>query len=117
MGRDMREKQPPRPTERHETVRRELVEILRQGHELGARDISAAARIPERSVPEHLEHIRRTLLHDGSGLVLRVSPARCLQCGFVFSKRTRLTRPGRCPVCKQSHITEPLFSIEGARQR
>lgn len=38
-------------------------------------------------------------------------PAQCLGCGFIFSKRERLTRPGKCPVCRHGQISEPLFAV------
>ncbi len=79
-----------------------------------AKDLSAAARIPEREVSGHLEHIRKTLASSGRHLV--IIPAECKKCGFVFSKRERLKKPGKCPVCKGESIREPLFSLE-QRQR
>jgi len=62
--------------------------------------------IPEKEVYAHLEHVQRSLKKD-----LAITPARCKKCGFVFRKRDRLTKPGRCPVCKGQSIEEPMFSV------
>lgn len=104
-----RPKGPFIPPETHDTIRKEIVEALLQGP-CTARDLSAAARIPEREVSGHLEHIRRSLTSTGRQLLLM--PAECKKCGFVFAKREKLTRPGKCPVCKGESIREPRFLIE-----
>ncbi len=98
----------PIPAERRVTVRKEIEEVLRGGR-FSAREISTLVRVSEREVYGHLGHIQRAA-HKG-GYQLNVTPAECKGCGFVFRKRDRLTRPGRCPVCHGGPITEPLFSI------
>ncbi len=75
-----------------------------------ARQISGELRIPERDVYDHLEHIRKTMEKGKSRLA--VAPAQCERCGFVFRKRARLKKPGRCPICRSESVQEPVFSIE-----
>lgn len=96
------------PFERHETLRKEMISEMERGP-LTAREISGIVRIPQKEVFEHLEHIQRTLSNKESSLL--ITPARCIQCGFIFKKRERLKDPGKCPVCRSQHIQEPLFSI------
>ncbi len=96
------------PEERSETVRRQIISILETGT-VSAKDISSDVKIPEREVYEHLEHIRKTISKRDHQL--EVTPAECAKCGFTFSKRERLTKPGKCPVCKGELIREPLFSV------
>jgi predicted Zn-ribbon and HTH transcriptional regulator len=107
----MREKskEPFIPPETHDTIRQDIVAELLQGP-CTARDLSAAAKIPEREVSSHLEHIQRSLTATGQQLVL--IPAECKKCGFVFAKREKLKRPGKCPVCRGESIREPRFTIE-----
>ena len=88
------------------TIRREIEELLGRG-EFTARQISVEIHISERDVAGHLEHIRRSL----GPSALAVTPSECESCGFVFRKRERLTRPGRCPICGGTRITEPAFGI------
>jgi predicted Zn-ribbon and HTH transcriptional regulator len=102
-------KEPFVPAERHETIRHEILAILTD-QTLSAKDISAEVHIPEKDVYDHLEHIERST--HATGHHLTVIPAECEKCGFVFKKRERLNKPGRCPVCKGEKIQEPLFRIE-----
>ncbi len=105
-----KEKGPAVPVERHETLRQEIMSVLVQGP-ASAKDISFEVRISEKEVYDHLEHIRKSLLgRKDSQLV--IMPAECVKCGFVFSKRERLKKPGKCPICKGESIREPLFSIQ-----
>ncbi len=103
-----REKEPIVPPERVDTIRHEIIAAL-EGKTLSAKEISASVRIPEKEVYTHLDHIHKTMSKRTRHLV--VTPAECLKCGFVFKKRERLTKPGRCPVCHGELIEEPLFSI------
>lgn len=109
---------PPVPREEGETVRRKIRSLLEEADApLSAKEISAAAGIPEKDVGPHLEHLRRSLegtgAREGRGTPgrLAVEPARCNGCGFVFRKRERLRKPGRCPLCKGESIDPPRFLL------
>ena len=102
-------REPTIPVEMRDTARRQIIAVLEQG-ERSARDLSSEVRISEKEVYSHLEHIRKTMSAEGRHLA--VTPAECRKCGFVFSKRERLKKPGKCPVCRGESIHEPLFSIE-----
>lgn len=99
-------KEAPIPAERYNTIRQDIIRNL-TGNILSAREISGAVGIPEKDVYQHLEHIRKSLKKR-----LTVIPAQCANCGFIFRKRERLSKPGRCPVCREGKIEEPLFSIK-----
>lgn len=99
---------PPPPKERSETIREAIRRVLREGPAT-AKDLSAAVGIREKDVEQHLGHLTRSLRHRGETLV--VHPAHCLACGFAFSKRTRMSRPGSCPQCDSTRIEPPVFSI------
>ena len=91
------------------TLRRELIELLSCG-EHNARSISQHLKVSEKEVCHHLSHIDRTLLSQGKRLI--VMPARCLECGYVFNDRRRLSKPARCPGCKGEHIEDPSYRVE-----
>lgn len=91
------------------TIRQRLTELLRQ-HELTVREISQSLRISEKEVYHHLGHVERSL---GRGERLISRPARCLDCGFVFRKRTKHTPPGKCPVCRSEFISAPVYGRPG----
>jgi predicted Zn-ribbon and HTH transcriptional regulator len=99
------------PAARGETVRETLRKALREAPAT-ARDLSAVAGVREKDVAEHLGHLARSLPHDGERLV--VEPASCVACGYRFSDRGRLTRPGACPSCRSTRIDPPVFRIEAA---
>jgi len=103
-----RPKKSPIPSQKDDTVRHAILAML-SGEPVSALEISGEVRIPEREVYGHLEHVRKTLRATGRRLV--VVPAECVECGFVFHKRDRLTRPGKCPLCGKGHIREPLFAV------
>lgn len=100
-------KKPFIPVERLETVRQKIISVL-EGQNLSAKEISAQVSISEKQVYEHLEHIRQTIKKEHK---LIITPSECRKCSFVFKKRERLKRPGRCPLCRSELIQQPLFSI------
>lgn len=100
-----RPKQPSITADRHETLRHDIICVLR-GESLTARELSERVGIEEKEVLDHLEHIK-IALHGR----LAVIPALCLACGFSFKKRERLKGPGRCPVCHSERIANPHFSV------
>ena len=105
-----RPKKPFISPERHTTIRQAIIGLL-EGETLTARDISAGVHIPEKDVYDHLEHIKKSKPKE-----LEVTPAECRACGFVFHKRERLKKPGRCPICHKESIEAPQFSIHSAKK-
>jgi transcriptional regulator len=105
----MKEKprQPFVPVERNETIRQKIITLL-ESNTLSAKEISGEIGISEKDVYGHLEHIRQTINKKNQAFI--VTPAECKKCGF-FRKRERLKKPGRCPVCRNESIREPLFSV------
>jgi len=91
------------------TIRQKIIERL-SDEMMDARQLSREVSIREKEVYDHLAHIARSLAVKGKKLGME--PARCLACGYVFKDRQRLTRPGRCPRCKNSHLQSPVFYIE-----
>ncbi len=108
MKRD-RPQEPPVPAERHDTIRHGIVALLSQGS-WTARDISQSVHIPEKDAYDHLEHVRRSFEKADRHLI--VLPAECTKCGFVFRKRERLRKPGKCPICKGEQISPPVFTLK-----
>jgi predicted Zn-ribbon and HTH transcriptional regulator len=90
------------------TVRHRIIEALKE-NEMDARELSRAAGVREKEIYEHLPHIARTLAGRGAKLSMR--PPECLACGYVFSERSRFTRPGRCPRCRGTRVSAPTYRI------
>lgn len=96
------------PLDMKETVRKKIISAIK-GKTLSVREISTTVRASEKEVYNHLSHIQKTV--HTSKLTFIVSPAECRKCGFSFTKRARLTRPGKCPLCRSETISGPFFSI------
>jgi hypothetical protein len=86
-----------------------MIELLDK-KDMDARDLSQTLSIREKEVYAHLSHISRSVSAQRKKLM--IIPAECLECGFVFEKRKRFTRPSRCPHCKNEHIQNPMYRIE-----
>ena len=97
------------PLDNKQTIRQQIIDLL-ISDELTLRDLSQALSIPEKEVVDHLGHIDRSLCIQGKKLVQ--IPYQCLSCGFVFDKRTRFSKPGRCPGCRNSHIQTAQYHIK-----
>jgi predicted Zn-ribbon and HTH transcriptional regulator len=105
----MRDRVNQRRSAMSQTVRQMIIDILLEGPAT-AKALSSRVSIPEKDVFPHLTHIRRSLHHGQQRLVME--PACCRACGFVFHKRERFRKPGRCPSCHHSFIEEPVFRIQ-----
>jgi predicted Zn-ribbon and HTH transcriptional regulator len=92
-----------------QTIRQQIIDLL-QAEELTVRELSQAASIPEKEVIAHLVHIEKSVRNLRKKL--EESPYKCLACGFVFDRRKRFTRPGRCPRCRNTHIQRSSYQIK-----
>ena len=92
-----------------QTIRQQIIELLGTDR-FTARDLSQAVSITEKEVMAHLQHIERSVRYQGKKLV--EAPHQCLSCGFVFDRRNRFSRPGRCPKCRNSHIRTAIYWLE-----
>ena len=90
------------------TIRQQIIELL-LAEEMDVRDLSRAVGVKEKEVYDHLNHIARSMAAKKKQLCIR--PSECLNCGYVFKDRTRFTRPGRCPRCRESRLINPSFKI------
>lgn len=107
----MPRQQAPIPPRREKTPARALADLLAASDApLAALELSSLAGYGEKAVLEALGHLRRSLRRTPRPL--RVHAARCLACGYVFAKRDRLEKPGKCPVCRSTRIEAPRFSLE-----
>jgi hypothetical protein len=94
------------------TLRQQIGALLRR-REMDARELAEALGLKEKEVNAHLEHVRRSAAAAGEKLL--VTPSRCLLCGYEFTERRRIARPGRCPQCRRSRIANPAFRLVSIR--
>lgn len=91
------------------TVRQGMVARMMQAP-MDVRELAAALEIREADAADHLEHIARSLRAQGRSL--QIKPAYCRECDYLFRKRQRFTRPGRCPHCKSTWVQGAVYFIE-----
>jgi transcriptional regulator len=94
------------------TIRKNLLALL----SAQPRSVSWLARelgFTRADVEEDLRHALRSARAAGHRVV--VVPARCRSCDFTFDD-ARLSKPGKCPVCRGTRLFEPQIYIEPAAQ-
>lgn len=92
------------------TIRQQIAESLTDTL-CSAHQLAGLLGIREREVEEHLPHIVKTVARDRTKQFV-LDPASCVECGYVFRGRTKLTTPSRCPKCKSEGISPPRFGIQ-----
>lgn len=88
------------------TVRQQLVDLLEQGP-ISLRELASLLALRMKEASRELDHVSRSVAPRR----IQIDPAICGGCGYVFRKRTRWTRPGKCPLCRSKRISEPLLSL------
>ena len=91
--------------------RKELLEML---HDRPASVHELALLLDMRAgeLEDDLQHLLRSLKNLPYRAI--ITPACCKKCGFVFH-RNKLHKPGKCPRCHGTWISDPLVSIEESR--
>ena len=91
--------------------RKNLIDIL-QAQPISLHELAAMLEEKPKDLEDDLQHLFRSLSSEPLSPV--ISPATCHKCGFVFHK-DKLHKPGKCPLCKGTWITDPLISLEEKR--
>lgn len=92
------------------TLRQRIIDLLTDTRKT-TDQLARMLGISERQVEEHLAHVVKTVARDRSRRFI-LEPSMCLDCGFMFRDRTRLTRPSRCPHCRSEGISAPRYGID-----
>ena len=90
------------------TLRQQIIGLLQEGP-MDRRALSQALGIKEKEVAMHLDHVAKSVRAQNMRWI--VEPALCLSCDYQFKDRRRLSRPGKCPKCKNERIQGPWFRI------
>lgn len=92
------------------TRREEIYELLKKS-EMSAQDLANLFHCTLFEIETDLMHLAKSVRPKYE---LRMYPARCKSCGFIFKQRTKIRRPSKCPKCREERISSPLFKIEEA---
>jgi hypothetical protein len=90
------------------TRREEIFEMLKN-EAVSAQELASYFRCTLKEIEDDLQHIAKSVR---PAFELRMYPAVCRSCGFVFRERTKIRKPSRCPKCKSESIDFPKFRIE-----
>ena len=91
--------------------RRGLIDILRE-RPISLHELALLLDERPRDLEDDLQHLVRSLRKDPLGPV--ITPAHCRKCGLRFDEH-KLHKPGKCPRCNGTWISEPLISLEEKR--
>ncbi len=90
--------------------RRDLIALL-SAQPRSVSSLARELRLTRRDMEDDLRHMIRSARAAGHHVV--IEPARCKACGFVFGE-DKLSKPGKCPQCRQSRILEAQIVVEPA---
>jgi predicted Zn-ribbon and HTH transcriptional regulator len=91
--------------------RKDLIAILKE-RPISLHKLALVLDSRPRDLEDDLQHLFRSLRTEP--LRPMISPASCRKCGFLFDEH-KLHKPGKCPHCKGTWISEPLISLEEKR--
>ena len=91
--------------------RRDLIDILKE-RPISLHELALLLDEKPRDLEDDLQHLFRSLRKGP--LCPAITPATCRKCGFRFDEH-KLHKPGKCPLCKGTWISEPLISLEEKR--
>lgn len=86
---------------------RETIEGMLKKREMSAHELAEHLGIPIGEVTEDLKHIR---LSNRRSFI--ISPPKCKDCGFIFTKEGKVATPSKCPKCNSERVNAPSFSIK-----
>jgi predicted Zn-ribbon and HTH transcriptional regulator len=90
------------------TRREEIFEILKK-EKMSAQVIANLFKVELTEILDDLQHLARSVR---PAFELRMIPAYCKKCEFVFRERNKVKAPTKCPRCRSEWIQAPLFFIE-----
>ena len=89
------------------TRRQQIIEILQQDKQT-AQQLANYFQTELKEIIEDLQHIEKSI----KPLKLKITPAYCRSCDFVFKERSKVSKPSKCPRCKSEWIEAQMFCIE-----
>ncbi len=89
------------------THRQQIIEILQQNKQT-AQQLANYFQCELKEIIEDLQHIEKSIRPKK----LRIEPAYCRSCDFVFKERGKISKPSKCPRCKSEWIESQMFWIE-----
>ncbi len=89
------------------TRRQQIIEILQENRQT-AQQLANYFQTTLKEIIEDLQHIQKSIKPKK----LKINPAYCKKCNFVFKERDKISKPSKCPRCKSEWIEAQMFEIE-----
>ena len=88
------------------TRRQQIIEILQQNKQT-AQQLANYFQTELKDIVEDLTHIGKSIKPKK----LKINPAFCKSCNFVFKERNKISKPSKCPRCRSEWIEAQMFWI------
>ena len=95
------------------TLPKAIQSALARGEPMTLAELSRELGVSEKALPDALNKLARSA--GRAGAPLRQTPASCLECGFEFRDRERVTSPSRCPRCRSERIAPARFWLDSPK--
>ena len=89
------------------TRRQQIIEILQQNRQT-AQQLANYFQCTLKEIIEDLQHIDKSIKPKK----LKINPAYCKSCNFIFKERSKISKPSKCPRCKSEWIEAQMFLIK-----
>ncbi len=91
------------------TRREKIIKLLSEHEDMTLQELADLINVPVKTVVQDIDSVRKTIKYDNKRIEVR--PAVCLNCNFVFSGRSRVSDPHKCPECHSEWIAPQKFRI------
>lgn len=91
------------------TRREKIVEILSKNGDMTLQELVDLTNSSLKMVVEDMDKVRKTIKSENKRI--KASPASCMGCNYVFSGRSRISDPTKCPECHSERISPQRFRI------
>ena len=91
--------------EQTQTKRQLLKELLDDGP-ISLRELAKELKTGINHAAHEMDHLSRSLNNT-----IQITPAYCHNCDYIFKKRSKWTKPSRCPKCRSEKLSDPLFFL------
>ena len=92
--------------------RKDMIDLLYESP-MSVHQMAEMLEESPKDIEDDLKHLIKSLRN--LPYHAHIDPAHCRKCGFQFNK-DKLHKPGKCPLCKNTWIDEPLIAIEPAKK-
>lgn len=89
------------------TRRQQIIETL-QANRQTAQQLANYFQTTSKDILEDLQHIEKTIRPKK----LKIDPAHCKSCSFIFRERSKVSKPSKCPRCNSEWIEAQMFGVQ-----